>query len=355
MQSSRFPWSPLVVFAVIAVSGGCLGPNPLLALQQQQAEAGGAEAEDGAELETEGSDSDNGETGGSMSMADLGPADACELSETCAPPVLPGWQGPLRVYTGAIDALPPACEGATPVLAAELFADLDEHLSSSTCGCECGALAGASCSGVTLRRFTANNCLVANQTWALTPQGCEEFPFPMTGAYYSSSVSIASGGQCSASVVEQLTPASYATRVIACGPGDGAGRCEGGGVCTGSPSPPFDGRVCIATKGDVQCPAGPYTARSTYHDGLEDTRSCASCSCTPPTDLPCTGKVQLSAEACAGLLYAALDVGTCSNSTISSVQAAKFVPNPVTGGCEPSPAQILGAAAPTEPWTFCCL
>jgi hypothetical protein len=355
MQSSRFPRSRVLVLAVLALGGGgCLGPNPLLTLQQQQAEDGSeAEAEAEAEAETGESEGDEGETGGSMSATDLPGTGGCEADAACMPEPLDGWQGPLHLYVGAIDALPPSCSGATPTTVAELFFDVDEHLSSETCACACGPLAGASCSDIILRRNDTLGCVAVSDTWSLAPSVCNNLG-PQPTYHFSAPSSVVVGGACTASLVEPLSSASYTSRVVACGPPEPASACDDG-VCLPASTPPFDGRVCIAAKGEVQCPAGPYTERSTYHEGLVDDRICASCSCAPPTDLPCTGKVQLSAEGCAGLLHGVIDVPGCSNNAIGSVEAARFAPDPIVGECEPSPAEIVGEVSPTSAWTFCCL
>ena len=277
----------------------------------------------------------------------------CDADDLCVADTLVGWEGPLAVYVGPADAPPPTCLGDTPVKVAELFGNFQVPEAPDTCQCQCGDLTGATCGSAVLEQ--QSSCAfgaTAITSWNLAPGQCQAFGGLQASARYEALAPDLVAGSCPASVAADIVEAGFVDRVVACSVADDVGTCDGG-VCLAPPEAPFDGRVCIATQGDVQCPSGPYSQRSVYHMGADDQRSCADCSCTVPDNTKCGGGVQITGNANCLTLLGTVAVGSCS-AAIGSAAGARYSANTDGIECEASVGAIEGEAAPTGAWTFCC-
>jgi hypothetical protein len=114
--------------------------------------------------------------------------------------------------------------------------------------------------------------------------------------------------------------------------------------------------------GMVACPAGSYSANYVYYGGANDTRGCATCSCGEPSGGSCTfstgssfgfpfldTKCTVPTGAFSPVANACVAIPTAK-----AVQGVMQTPTLDAGSCAPSEGAAVGAAAPSDPTTFCC-
>lgn len=170
-------------------------------------------------------------------------------------------------------------------------------------------------------------------------------------AYYSATSPQVMGDQCTWKWAVELQPVTFGAQIVACTIRSGA-ECENGGVCM---DPSIDGRICIVSQGDVDCPAGTYTHRVLFHEGADDQRQCEECSCG--LHAKCSGSVHLY-SACKdheGKLLGEIGFGECTEEEKihNQIKCAKVV-GEVEGTCTPSGGGIGGQVEKLGAWTFCC-
>jgi hypothetical protein len=117
-------------------------------------------------------------------------------------------------------------------------------------------------------------------------------------AHFAGAVPKASGGACTADATpDQGKVATQAERFCELTPG----ACEAD-LCSGALT------ECIRTKGDVSCPAGPFTVKHVVGTGV--TLACGACDCT--TYATCTGTLDLyQGNGCNGASLSLASDGTC--------------------------------------------
>ncbi len=302
---------------------------------------------------------------------------------TCRSPV-DGWDGPFHLVTGTAGS-PSDCPAQSPELHATLFADfvppggphvcpvctcedsesqcsppVEWHASTAQMPGDQGILTafdappgwdgactsvnaipeGAMCEGVPCVRSVAVGApVLSSSPCAETAVGTESKPAAGWGTVASSCVIGALVGDCGD------------------GDGDGNGNGETEAIC--APDVPGT-ETCVQRDGEHACPSD-YPVQYTFHTAAADTRACSPCSCGAPEGGSCTAiALAYSDQGCqaalgakmveSGAAGAGFDVpeGTALGSKAAEVIA-------VTGTCAASGGEPIGAVAPGEVVTVCCL
>jgi hypothetical protein len=139
------------------------------------------------------------------------------------------------------------------------------------------------------------------------------------------------------------------------------GGCGNDGlVCSPLSTPGF--LVCIAQKGDNDCPGSPYTEKHVFYTSYQDTRSCSSCSCGPPAGSVCTSEVTAySDDTCMSAPVASVladsSAPKCLDVISGSALRSKSASSPTytPGICTPSGGDPMGSVVPVDPFTLCCI
>jgi hypothetical protein len=261
-------------------------------------------------------------------------ATACAV--TCA--TIPSGFHAVRLTDG--NATCPQSWTSTPVVTSPTPAD-------GACTCGCNVTQAPSCYGGTIGRSgdltttatcnTTQNVSQLTATAACSYTGTLQLYFD----HYQTNPPPAQGGTCE---FDAQTDSSKVTTtpMLVCQPPD---SCVGQ-ICGGA--------VCVASDGDVACPAGFATKTLV---GKSASASCTTCTgtCTPQTtcngtlslysDMNCTmGEVDFTAD------------GTCdaNPSADAVVDYAEFKPSPTTPTCVGKPTLPTASAALDSPTTVCC-
>src|SRR5271154_2328493 len=96
----------------------------------------------------------------------------------------------------------------------------------------------------------------------------------------------ATGGTCTAAVVTTVPPATWQGQVLSCLPTP-VGSCSSG-VCLPAAPAAFSTGYCVRQTGDVACPAGDYSHKSSSYGSMTDTRGCGACSCGAVSGATCS-------------------------------------------------------------------
>ncbi len=280
---------------------------------------------------------------------------ACEGSHACieAPPA--PWQGPVIRFEDGSGGPPPACTAAYP----SRIGDFDFDLTAGgDCDCTCEPATGLSCNAALVSDQGSGgiSCIAFNpDTQTVADGACVPLASDMEGPRYRFGEPGITGGSCEDVVVDNLEPAGFdqSSRVCA-GATLGDGVCPTGNVCAPVADAPYDGKQCIFLDGDNACPAGSaYSQRFVRFSGVNDTRSCGSCSCGDPVGT-CGGVLHF-VSSCDSfpILIGSVGPGTCSPD-VGSATHVEYAGDP-SASCEPSPGSVNGTATPTGPVTLCCL
>lgn len=155
-----------------------------------------------------------------------------------------------------------------------------------------------------------------------------------------------------------IAPPTWAKEILGCKEPSSALQqvdCSADQVCAPKPGPPFEAKLCILQAGDVACPPPPYLNRRLVYTGTADTRGCAPCTCTVPSQ-PCTG----------GIVYTGPS-STCPPSGGTTAFGACFsqgnfagprwlvAATPPAVTCIAAGGTPTGALTPTTPVTVCCM
>jgi len=320
---------------------------------------------------------------GGDGATDAGPRDAfvpdvieeppphCNGAFECVPSVPPGWSGPFELYSGSVSSPPPPC---STNFAGPAYGGSGGTLTASAASCKCGceAATGVGCSVPSISFYgevvlgsgtcsTATHCTDVT----LTPGVCTELDalsmcptLKPTSAEMTVPGSAVNAGMCPPAVSQAIPPYSWSLTARACVSSLAPAQldCGAGSVCAPQTASPFGSSQCISQPAAVACPTTGYTVGTTFYGGVNDGRTCTSCTCGAVTGASCSATVVVSS---------ATD-GTCTSNTVTyeapvtcagAQQPADFQLNLVAsgGGCVPSPVAPTGAATPSSPTTFCCL
>lgn len=157
-------------------------------------------------------------------------------------------------------------------------------------------------------------------------------------------------------------PSPWGTFARACSGKPLANVCSDPGLlCMPSAEPPQPGfRQCILflRDGEPLCPAD-YPEKHLLFGGLEDTRACTACQCTPAGPSSCAASVSVYADdSCVTWLASVLVTETpqchavAGGMGMGSLKAAWVTDEP--GACVASGGVAVGQAKPVAPSYFCC-
>ena len=311
---------------------------------------GDGDSESTDEGSGEGSSTDGESTG------ETGDAICEAATHTCIPEPTEGWIGPLAIFSGDADALPPGCEGGYPDVEHQLNGGLE--VGNAECGCECGPTTGVDCKAVTMDYYGNNACsgtaLSTNVGGLLEPNQCEIIgDTPFTGTWVEvSDGGVDAPGECQPMPSETIPEPDWASLMIGCGGATLTGGCGTGEICAPRAPDQFMS-VCIASPGEVACPEGDYSERTVWFSDYEDDRACVGCTCESPTGI-CEGVLELRNGGCNSQLIEAVPAGSCGNNPINNTYLAVEY-KPSAGGCDASTPELSGEAAGTGAVTYCCL
>jgi hypothetical protein len=278
----------------------------------------------------------------------------------CAPSAPTGWAGPFELYAGSnpVPACEPGFEGAALNGSAGLLAP------AASCDCQCDLPQGARCGSPSIVfSSTPTVCSTACTSANLTPGVCTTVDMrtlchlTVTGAGITiPAPPIASTGSCAALSAVGVPPYSWTTYARACGASASArADCKANSVCIPAPRAPFLTSLCIEQAGDVACPGTDFTTKYLYYGSVDDTRSCATCTCGAVTGASCSGSLTQYSSADGGCdteqtIYPLPD--TCS--ALQQPADLRLSLTATNGSCKPSTPSATGSATPATPMTFCC-
>ena len=270
----------------------------------------------------------------------------------CVDALPAGWQGPARYYSGSSAAELPACDG-TPL---DLGAGALDAPSATCSACACAAPTGLQCGKGTLTTHAAASC--AGNTTDLTETAgdpCQPIGATNGNDWFTSAPVLTVGGKCAASGgVPTVPAATFAARIRLCGTSL-PGGCPDGSTCFTAPPLPYQAKACVYKAGDAACDVPGYPTKHAAHDGVDDTRGCAPCTCAAPGGGTCSAVTELyDLPGCQTLLNTAKHDGGCTDAGGTESYLFKLTGPPVGGACIPGTTAPLGAAAPKSPFTICC-
>lgn len=271
---------------------------------------------------------DAGNDPADAALEDAGPGDAGRTCGVCVPPTPSDWTGPLIVNPDADESA--GCPSAYPTPREKAYQGLNASPASCSCGCVVDGVQCRLSSTVTGRTFTPMSSCASPET----RDDCLEAEVDAS---------------CSTNASETIPPPSWTTTVLLCGGAEPAGECA-----TGSCFPsPDDAPVCIYRDGDHACPGG-FDARTLYHRGLSDTRSCTACTCNN-SGARCTIELEICSLGFYDVTLVSGGGDHCLNS--SDGDGVTLLGQAVTavGTCSTSGGSASGSASPIDPVTVCCM
>ena len=358
--------------AVAFALGGCTEPNPFAQMDSEEGTTEGptsASSASTASASTSSASTSMDPTSSTSTAATDETTDAtttedpststgepvCPGGHTCVPEPPKGWTGPVVVSVDAL-GLEPACEGDFPEASLAAFADLVAP--DATCECACEDPFDLSCGFPTLRYYTSGTTCAgaASNSWVIN-SACESIS-GAGGEYWEIDAPAVTGGECDPVVVEaSVSPPEWTTAITSCTNTFDAAGCDVGSLCMRMPSAPFQPLACIWMQGDVACPEGDYTERSVYYTDFSDTRGCGTCGCGD-AEGTCEGNVRtFQDQTCTSPVNTFTADGVCRQGGALGVGSAEWewADDDVIASCDPVGGAPEGLAAPTGPYTFCCL
>ena len=282
---------------------------------------------------------------------------ACQPAFLCASAAPAGWSGPVDLFDADVGA-PPAC--AAPYATLAFDGTADPIAPPATCGCTCSPPSTASCGNVTVSFFFDSSCKnpCAGSPVTVTPGGACVTGCP--GALtMRASLPTATGGTCAGNASTSLPPIGWGHTARACAApmSDAPGGCGAGALCVARPTTPSPSVLCVWRSGDVACPGAPYSVRSVYFTGVNDTRACTACTCDAPGGLTCAAS-QISTyadgECPSNPAGSIVGDGGCVSAPGSTSVVRAGPSSPSGSGCTPNPVSATGTVVPTGPTTVCC-
>jgi hypothetical protein len=231
----------------------------------------------------------------------------------------------------------------------------------------CSAPQGIVCPAVTLQFFAQPACSGLGGSLTIPSGVCQSF---LLSSIEADSVlwqnAPPSGGAClpGTNGSSVIPPLVWKETARACGNAQVGGGC-GPGVCAPRPQAPFESGACIFRQGDFACPPGPFTQRSVFFQGANDSRSCTQCNCSSPTGATCSGSIELGTnQSCTADPTLLSSPGQCAPlppdptppaPPFQESRSVRYNEGAPTGGsCNASGGQVTGSATATNPVTYCC-
>lgn len=266
---------------------------------------------------------------------------------TCGAAVEDGWFGPTVIARLAPDAELPSCTPEYPSAGPTLldgFADPGPAI----CDCSCELQMAPNCN-LSMTSYSSANCVNWINSTAVSAN-CSNIAVPGSLRLSSYGYGV---GSCDETEIEEIPPVPWDAQIRTCRVPENALSCsDGTGVCLPAQPEGFEDTWCMYKQGNFECPAGPYSNKSTFWSGAEDTRECSNCTCgTAGTNCNDAELLVFSGADCEGDPVATVGVNTCSNvvglSVAGSIGADS--PCPVTSMPEP-----MGSVEAMGEFTFCC-
>ena len=278
------------------------------------------------------------------------PACAAQLYHCATVPA--GWMGP--VARGHDVTSTTACAGDYAASAYGGYTNLDSG-SASCSACSCGpstcgisGLFGSGCGAgekkLTLSTTTSGACITPafmtvyedfRGATAISQDACAP---PVGGILSATAASFLASGQLCTLTATAL------------------GGCGASAICAPPATGQLDQKLCIYRVGTFACPAGSFSASTTYDSSLVDTRACTSCSCTLAAG-GCgtlTGTWYSGAD-CSGNVVSTLSVGPTNPGCAVSTDGRTSVRfDGAPAACSPSGGAVTGSVTASNPVTVCC-
>src|SRR5580700_648719 len=282
---------------------------------------------------------------------------SCPADSTCAPAFPVDW-APVALYEWPVDAAVPACaDGYVSAPAFQGHGGFDADAGATTCSA-CSCSPGGACSSPGRSFFADSECTTACGTSQPLASTCVTAP---SCNYFQVGESTPTGAACTASGGTASLHSPWSETVSACTP-SGAPACGSGGVCLPAPSASQNAGFCISQAGVAPCPAGPYSVKHVFYDGLTDTRGCDPCTCTVTSSPECMGgdglpytmpSCEVPIPSSIPFLVPSGCVATSFSSAVIPAGGFKLVNmptlQPATCAASPSGGQPTGSVTPNQP------
>lgn len=265
---------------------------------------------------------------------------------TCGSPVEDGWFGPTVYARLQPDAPLPSCTPDYPDQGPTLLDGFTDP-GPAFCDCSCELTQQPNCQP-SMAIYSTQNCGNWINNVAVSA-ACSNINIPAAARVSAYGYQ---QGMCEEEDIEEIPPVAWDATIKTCRVSDAALACGDDGVCLPPLPEGFEDNWCMYRQGDHECPAGPYSNKSIFWSGAEDTRACSNCQCGSAGATCNDVQVMVFAGAdCEGVPAATIDVNTCSNVVGNSV--AQVVEGnavcPVTEDSAP-----MGGVAAMGEFTFCC-
>lgn len=266
---------------------------------------------------------------------------------TCGAPVEDGWFGPTVIARLPTDAELPSCTPEYPSAGPTLldgFADPGPAI----CDCTCELEMAPNCN-VSVTSFNSQNCgSFANST--AVSANCSNLTIQASARAYS--FGGYGVGSCEETELEEIPPVPWNATIRTCRVPENALACGDGGICLPDQPAGFEDTWCMYKQGDHECPAGPYSNKSRFWSGADDTRECSNCTCgTEGTSCNDAEVLVFAGADCEGEPVGSIAPNTCSNITGNSVAGSIGAESPCPVTAMPEP---MGAVVAQGDFTFCC-
>jgi hypothetical protein len=110
----------------------------------------------------------------------------------------------------------------------------------------------------------------------------------------------------------------------------------------------------VLRAGDASCPAPPYINKRLVHTSTNDTRGCASCTCSVPPKSCAGGLVYTGPLATCPASGSTTAYGTCFSQGSFLGSNWKITANAPEMTCDVAGGQPTGDLVPLDPVTLCC-
>ncbi len=278
----------------------------------------------------------------STNLDPLKGADSCGDGNVCRAAVPQGWQGPVTLV-GGDESVGCAAPFGSKVIGTVLD-QLDGGAAACTCTC---APTQGSCIYQT-QFYNVADCVGS----PLAPEAgivntCAPNLFP-TFSFRWLDGGVGPDAGCTATAVPTTSPPTSTSKHLCLGAFPQS-NCASGSCM------PTSATACIASEGDLTCPA-PFTKRSVLYKSIDDRRSCTGCACGFNAAACKSPMVfRMTAGNCAsdgGTIATFSAVAGCTSATIDAGTSARGeIPNACTVTAQGTPS---GAVMGRDPVTVCC-
>jgi hypothetical protein len=271
-------------------------------------------------------------------------AAACGSASTCRPPVPAGWQGPVFLREGNEGV------GCVAPFGSKVLGTILDGVDAGPAACTCACATNPKSCLYRTDIYSTPNCagsLAASNFPAVN--GCLPSGAVFSIRWLDAGTPLDAGGCTAAPIATTSTPTSTESHLCL-----GAFPTSG---CTSGVCMPSASKSCIATEGDLPCPA-PFSTRRIFERKLADGRTCSGCSCAfDPNACKAIPTLRITKDVCAadaGTATTFANVGGCTSGT-AEAGAGAFTDLPVNGCTVSAPSTPTGTVTASDPVTVCCV